>query len=195
MPGIKMVIVTTLVLLLINPGQVHSQTKPVISFDVQPGKNRTVTIQWSTGLGIDSFDYKVEKSKDKKTWETIAHVAPQLSHNYSGIDFHPVEGINYYRIRQTGRKGQFSFTEIKWIQISKAGKLYIWPNPANDILHVKSPFVKGSMNIVDAGGKFIFKISITDFITDVPTTRLSKGIYFLHVNHDSEVLVEKFVKD
>ena len=31
------------------------------------------------------------------------------------------------------------------------------------------------MNIVDEQGRFIFKISIVDYVTDIPMARLQKG--------------------
>jgi hypothetical protein len=63
------------------------------------------------------------------------------------------------------------------------------------VLHVKTPFVTGSIDIYDEGGMFILKQSINNFITDIATGRLSKGIYFLHIRHDKETFTEKFVKE
>ena len=191
----KLIIVTSLALLLVKTEQLHSQTKLSISFDVQPGTNNTVVIQWNSKLEIDSFNYVIEKSTDKQTWQTIAETTPQSLHGYSSVDYHPAEGLNYYRLKQTKSTGKVLLSEIKWIQINNAGKLYLWPNPATSVLYIKTPFGKGSIDMFDSEGRFILKISINNFITDIPTANLSKGIYFLHIRHDKKTFVEKFVKD
>ena len=189
----KLIIVASLALLLVKTEQLHSQTKLSISLDVQPGNNHTVVIQWNSKLEIDSFNYVLEKSTDKQTWQTVAET-PQSLKGYSSVDYHPAEGLNYYRLKQTKSNGEFLLTEIKWIQINNAGKLYLWPNPATSVLHIKTPFGKGSIDIVDSEGKFILKISVINFITDIPTANLPKGIYFLHIKHDKKIFIEKFVK-
>jgi len=189
------IIVINLVLLLIRPGLLHSQTVPFISFNVEPGADRTVLFQWRVTPEADTLYFEVERGRDKGTWERIAHVAVQESHQYSSTDPQPGEGLIYYRVRQVGSGERYLYTQVKWVQISKTGELYIWPNPAKNILHVKTPFVKGSMDVVNPEGKLMLKISVINFITDVPTARLSKGIYFLHVRYGNEILVEKFVKE
>ena len=122
-------------------------------------------------------------------------MAADSLHQYSSTDREPGEGLIYYRVRQVGSKGSYLNTKIYWVQFSEKGRLFIWPNPANNVLHVKTPFTKGSIDIINAGGKQLLKIIITDFITDVPAIQLRKGIYFLHVRHENETLVEKFVKE
>lgn len=191
----KFIIVTSLALLLIKTEQLHSQTKLSIAFDVWPGTNHTVVIQWNSKLEIDSLNYVIEKSTDKQTWQTIARIATQSSHAYSSIDSHPSAGLNYYRIKQMQNDGQIFFTDVKWIQINNADKFFLWPNPATSVLHIKTPFGKGSIDMFDSEGRFILKISINNFITDIPTANLSKGIYFLHIRHDKKTFTEKFVKD
>jgi hypothetical protein len=191
---IKIMVVISLVFLLSSPGLLHSQTKPFILFDVLPGADHTVLTQWRMTPEIDTLPFEVERSRDKRNWERIASVAADSSHRYSSTDMQPGEGLIYYRVRQVGSKDRFLYTRLKWVQISETGKLYIWPNPAKSVLHVKTPYIKGSIDIIDPGGKHILKITITDFITDIPTIRLSRGIYFLHVRNENEILIEKFVK-
>jgi len=175
-------------------GVVYGQEPSLVPINVRPGSNCTVVVQWNMRPAADSFEYEVEKSRDMRTWETIGRVSNQVSHNYSCIDVNPPEGINYYRIREIAPSDQSILTETKWIQVDQAGKIYVWPSPARDMLHVWSPFANGTMNIVDEEGKFLFKITIIDYVTDIPMARLPKGIYFLYVIHRNEALVGKFLK-
>ncbi|HEX6847989.1 MAG TPA: T9SS type A sorting domain-containing protein, partial [Chitinophagaceae bacterium] len=63
-----------------------------------------------------------------------------------------------------------------------------------DVLHVRTPFADGSMEIVDSEGKLMKKITITDFTTDVSIQQLAKGIYIIRVKHKKDAVAEKFIK-
>ncbi|MDB5275675.1 MAG: hypothetical protein JWR61_630 [Ferruginibacter sp.] len=191
----KIIMVVSFVFLLFSPGKADSQTKPPFLFDVLPTANHTVLTQWSVPPGMDSLPFELERSRDNSTWKKIASVPVQPSHRYSSTDEQPGEGLIYYRIRQVGGKGKLLYSWVNWVQFSETGKLFIWPNPAKNMLHVKTPYINGRMDIINTEGREILKITITNLITDVPTIRLSKGIYVLHVRHENEMLVGKFVKD
>ena len=153
----------------------------------------TVNIQW-TRPGEDGFDYNLEKSRDEKTWVRIANMSSQLSPCYDYIDLKVTGGTNYYRIVQRKHEELVAVSDSKKIQTRSPDKLYIWPTPANDILHVRSPFISGSMDIIDTEGRFIRKITTIDSITDVPLQALPTGMYFIHVRHGNNILVAKFIK-
>jgi hypothetical protein len=169
----------------------EAQTFP---FKVEPGKDRTIVIEWNVPPQADHLEYNIEKSTDMRTWQTIAHILPQMSHNYTCIDSAPSAGINYYRIGRIALGNQILFSQVKWIQVADVARLYIWPSPAKDMLHIKCPFTTGTMNIVDRDGKFLYKITIINYITDIPLDRFPKGMYYLSVIHASESLVVKFLK-
>jgi hypothetical protein len=50
------------------------------------------------------------------------------------------------------------------------------------------------MGILDTEGRFIRKITICDFIVDVPIQALPTGMYFVHIRHGKDILVAKFIK-
>ncbi len=51
---------------------------------------------------------------------------------YTEVDFYPLEGISYYRLKQYDRNGEFSFTKLAMVnyKIAKNG-LSVYPNPSN----------------------------------------------------------------
>lgn len=192
---IKLFLAAALVFLSAETGSLRSGQGRFILFEVKPDTGQRVFVQWRTAAAMDSLRFEVERSRDKTSWIKITDVPSGRLHFYSSIDTTAEEGLNYYRVRQIANGGQTTVSEIKWVQIDKKGKLYLWPNPATSVLHIKTPFVTGSIDIYDGGGRFISKQSINNFITDVATGRLSKGIYFLHIKHDKETFTERFVKD
>lgn len=191
-------------LLLVMQSHVFSQKEIPVLLDVQLSEPNTVRISW-TKPEQDSLEYVLEKSVDSKRWQTIANINSQVSPCYDYIDLQSKEGINYYRIAQK-RNGQLlAVSDVKWIptvnsnkmptvNTANSNKLYTWPSPANDILHLRSPFVNGSLDIIGSDGRFVRKIAITDLITDVPLQKLPSGMYFIHLRHGKDILIDKFIK-
>lgn len=182
-------------IILIEPVLLFSQTNPFVSFDVQPGAGCSILIQWEIFPDMDTLKYEVEKSTDKQKWEVITKMDAKSSHKYFTMDTEPVDSFNYYRVRQIDNRGKYVYSDTKWIQINTASDIFIWPNPARDLLHLKTPFLNGNIDMMDTGGKLIRKIIITDFITDISIGSLAKGVYFLHIRHESQFLVQKFMKE
>ena len=196
MSGVKTIAVIVIFFtMILYGGKLHAQQMGNFkSFDIQPGANRTVMIQWEINPEGDTLRFEVERSSDQKKWTRIMDIAPQPSHRYFVTDTLPWEGLNYYRVGQAGTIQRYINPVVKWVQISKTGSLYIWPNPALDRLNIKTPFTKGRIDILDSGGKLIFNINITALIIEVPIDHLPNGIYYIHVIHGNEVLTQRFLK-
>lgn len=166
-----------------------------VSLSVQEGTNHTVNIQWTTNDRPVNLVCTVERSTDKENWERVARMANQFSYNYFAIDSCPFTGSNYYRIKFSNAEGQIFFSDVQCLQITVPAKLYTWPNPANEVLHIRSPYAEGNIDIIDAEGKFINKIFLTNYITDVHIAHLPKGMYFLHLRYNNRVLTKEFLKN
>jgi len=179
-------------LLILAQTAVFCQKKISISFDVQLCDRSTASIQWTTPVK-DSFDYILEKSRDAKTWERIANISSQLSPYYEYIDLH-AGNVSYYRIAQRRHEELVALSDTKWIKVNSLDNLSIWPTPANDILHIRSPFVNGVIDVIDVDGRFIRKITIIDSISDISLHAFPAGMYFIQARHGKDVLVEKFIK-
>lgn len=190
---LKLIFLATLLLASLRPA--FSQDQLFIFFNVKPDTAQKVVIEWKIAAAADSLDLVIERSQDKISWTKIADIPFITPHVYLIHDTKPAEGLNYYRVKQVANKGESVYSDIKWVQFDRTSKLYLWPNPVSSILHIKTPFVDGSIDIFDSEGRFMLKKSITNFITDIPTADLAKGIYFLHIKYKKTSFVEKFVKD
>ncbi|MBL7740853.1 MAG: T9SS type A sorting domain-containing protein [Chitinophagaceae bacterium] len=156
--------------------------------------DKTVLLKWETSEEINNAYYQVERSTDNRTWLIIALVNPNSSHIYIYTDRQPVQGINYYRIRQVDRDGQYTYTSIRLVKISNDKQLFIWPNPVTDHLNIQTPVAWGSIEIYDANGKMIWKKVISSTIQSVPLQNLPSGVYVIQVRYGNDKLAEKFIK-
>jgi type IX secretion system substrate protein len=179
--------------LLFGGIQVFSQKQMSVAFDVQVCDRNTVMIQ-STRPESDSFEYVLEKSWDDKNWERIADIKSQLLPYYDYIDLDATSTLGYYRIAQRKHGQLVAVSETKSVQVGSPAKLYLWPTPANDILHVQSPFVNGNIDIIDGDGRLVRKMTVTDPITHVQLQALPAGMYFIRLRHGNDILVERFIK-
>lgn len=195
MPGLKIQNSLILIGLLLMPAFAFSQQKVFLAVNVQPGIDSLVTIQWTADAAFDTLPFLVEKSTDKQNWEKLAITDPQNRHQYTVIDHQPGKGVIYYRVSQVNSNALKLFTQTRWVQINETGKLYIWPNPARHTLFIKAPYNNGIIDIVDSEGKRIYRIIMYNQVTELSVLRLPKGLYFIHVIHNNEELIERFIKD
>ena len=97
--------------------RLFAQVIPFTHFDVQPGLDRSVLVQWSTGTQMDTIRFEIERSPDKKVWIQIATIAGKGAQQYSWSDTDPVKGMNYYRVKEAGGQSRFLYSPTKWVQI------------------------------------------------------------------------------
>ncbi|MCB9255530.1 MAG: T9SS type A sorting domain-containing protein [Chitinophagales bacterium] len=73
------------------------------------------------------------------------------------------------------------------------GKLRIYPNPANNTLHIPDEYLNFESQILDISGKIVMSSSLTDARIDI--NDLSKGVYFLKLIGLDETYKAKFIKE
>ncbi|MDR2963258.1 MAG: leucine-rich repeat domain-containing protein [Bacteroidales bacterium] len=76
----------------------------------------SVTIQWSTHSETNNDYFSVERSADGVNFQSIGEVAgagtTTVAHRYSLIDYAPLTGISYYRLRQSDYNGTLSYSRV-----------------------------------------------------------------------------------
>ena len=164
-------------------------------FDVSPFTGSVIMIQWKVPPLSDFSYYEVERSMDTVNWTRIARVNKNSADEYLITDSNPVNGRVYYRIRQVTRQQSSLLSVVKWVQVNKSDRIYIWPNPVKDVLHVRTPFSNGSIEILDPAGKLIIKTEIANPVMDIFTGLLPGGLYFMRIANGKRIITEKFIKD
>ncbi|MBK7889034.1 MAG: hypothetical protein IPJ86_17595 [Bacteroidetes bacterium] len=89
--------------------------------DALPVANKVV-IRWTTLSEINNDYFEIERSLDGFLWTVIGiedgHGHSNHAINYIHDDFSPVEGILYYRIRQTDFNGHSALSEVVAVRYS-----------------------------------------------------------------------------
>lgn len=150
------------------------------------------TLNWLVANEIKPLYYAVERRLDDGTFAEIAQIELQEQQQnlkqYTFNDEEPVNGINYYRIKQVNENGQTVYSEIIALEqdIEELSILSYYPNPTTDDLTLKFSSV-GSGNvqvqIVNLVGSQVLTSEITPIngisVERINTRALASGTYLL----------------
>lgn len=90
----------------------------------------TVSIDWTTAFESNNAFFTVERSPDGAVFSEVSQVpgAGESSDpiDYQVIDPEPLEGLSYYRLKQTDLNGQSTFSDIKTVRFGGWGSLHVY---------------------------------------------------------------------
>ena len=167
---------------------------------------KKVIVSWST-LNERSFDYfTIERSKDGVNFVSALMIkgAGKVSTlvDYTDIDYTPLSGISYYRLKQTDYAGQSSYSEpaIVNFQFTKAGALVPNTGKMPEQSELKEIENKAVLVVVkDAKGQeYISKIHVTAdqehlYATADAKNTLSQGTYVVIASSYNPLCSQKLI--
>jgi hypothetical protein len=168
----------------------------LIAFDAHTMPENSVEIAWATAQEINNSFYTIERSQNGTSFETVGFKEGAGNSNaiidYTFTDQQPLNGISYYRLKQTDFNGQFEYSEVSRVYVDlneKVGHKVI-PNPVNrgEVFKVNYPVSEiQDVNVLVAsinGGSsmnYVVAIKPEDGYIEVSTAKLSKGLYFIRI--------------
>ena len=175
------------------------------NFTVQQDKGG-VKLQWTTPSELNTDHFSIERNNNGivSNWKEITNVkangTSNQSHTYTTFDVAPVNGINYYRLKQFNSNGQSLESAIKTINIQNNHTGFnVFPNPSNSLINFSLANYKGniSVDLLDMNGKVIHHevmLSSSDSFANYKlnlTKKLTPGIYVLQLNGNALKLQSK----
>ena len=174
-------------------------------FDGQATANGTL-LTWQTLLEENNDFFTIERADNSLDFETIGTVkgagnSAQLT-SYEFFDDNPLLGPNFYRLKQTDFDGNFTYSNVIFIDYQPEGEaqISIFPNPAYQEEGI-SLSVKGLQNqdldvvITDVLGKTVYEGQFnTQFSQKFALKpQLLPGLYILSVTNSRKKLMQKFL--
>jgi hypothetical protein len=161
-------------------------------------KSRQTHLLWQTSYEENNRYYQAERSADGINWGAIytvegAGVRSNNIRNYATIDKQPLNGVNYYRIRQVNTDGSFSFSDVRTVNNGIGNAISIYPNPGKGIFTV-SGLSKGQshqLRVLDITGKLIQSANTSADMYRFNMTDAAHGVYFIQVDGKEHL---RFVK-
>ena len=154
-----------------------------------------VQLQWQTSSEQNSKLFDVEFSDNSSQWVSIGTVSAagtsNSNRNYGLVHNSPVDGVNYYRLKQVDVNGVFTYSNVVAINFTIKGVKVssVFPNPFVSQLRIKVSSDRSEVvriQLSDNSGR-ILKIqntSIQKGINDISLDNLSglaAGVYNVEV--------------
>jgi hypothetical protein len=117
--------------------------------------------------------------------------------NYSANDYQPVNGINYYRLKEVSNNGDAVYSNIIKITWGVKNIPQVFPNPATSSFTVTSGLetIK-DISIFDATGKLVQRIINNNGLSviQVNSSAMAAGVYVIKITTTSLVFEQKLFK-
>ena len=175
------------------------------NFSVSPD-DKTVKLQWTTATEQNNDHFVVERSANGNTnWQLVATVkgsgSTTQSHTYIVHDNTPVNGKNFYRIKQYDADGNWKESEIKLLTMQEIKALLtVFPNPVRGNINFTLSSYKGNLTttLTDLKGKIVHK-EIISAETNISSYKLNlknalaPGMYILQLKGEGLAASSKVV--
>lgn len=165
--------------------------------------HNTIALKWQTSEEYNAKEFAVERSTDKgQSWQTLAVVPAggntNTLQNYSYTDFHPVSGLNLFRIKEVDLNSSITYSETATVLMPETQLQYkIYPNPGTNCLYIVSAKTEQvTISVLDASGRrMIQKRSVikTDGPAQIDVSALKTGIYFIKISNGSQTTMERII--
>ncbi|MEO6831366.1 MAG: T9SS type A sorting domain-containing protein [Chitinophagaceae bacterium] len=175
----------------------------IISFTAQLQQDNSVALQWKTSINDNADFFTIQRTTDGISYSGI-NIKDVRSNSgdgnwYSFVDQNAPSGKVMYRIEQTDKSGQPSYSAIQAVIIPSSKSLfYLVNNPTSSILqvHRSNADVPGQFEILAVDGRLITRVpSSGDVLQRIDISNLPDGTYLLFYNSAEQQQSLKFVKN
>jgi hypothetical protein len=172
--------------------------------------NKTNVLSWNTITENNCKAFEVQRSSNGTDFTALGMVNSQavngisnLELTYSFVDENPMEGHNYYRLRQIDLDGKTTYSKQIDLDVNSNGNVVnVYPNPAKDNLNIEYTSNNNaslSLQIIDMSGRIIkqvqTKIASGNNAILLPLDGVSAGMYQLQLIENNRLsYVQKIVK-
>lgn len=158
---------------------------------------KVVDLFWATESEINNDYFTIERSQDGVNFEVVGTVdgagnSSSVIH-YTLTDKEPLNGLSYYRLKQTDFNGEFAYSHLVPIKVVESNEHFeIYPNPVVDDLSVifsKISAVSKELKIFDARSKLVYSETIEPQTktVDIDLSKFERGVYFITVDDNQDL--------
>lgn len=153
---------------------------------------QTVLLSWKTAFEENNKGFYIERSANGTGFETIGFVkginAPS---QYQYQDTKPLNGINYYRIKQVDfDEAAFAYSKIESVNTGNLAELTVVPNPVTGELTIKGLALQTPITIFNTMGQIMYQGAYAP--QDI--SLWPGGLYWIRVVHNGLAESIQFVK-
>lgn len=163
-------------------------------------QNNSILLNWQTANEINNSYFFVERSSNNKSFSEINKVyskgGSSKIQSYSLTDSKPLQGWNYYRLKQVDKDGKFMYSSIASVLFNEDETIVVSPNPANNFIYVDGlkENISANVSITDANGRALLTTKTNQSSNKINIQNLPAGIYYINIIQNEKSIKQKFVK-
>lgn len=175
-------------------------TLPVklVHFDIVK-ETKAISIQWSTVSEENFKGFQIERSANAKNWNTIKIVDSKGVNGqsdahiqYTYQDSQPLATVNYYRLKMVDLDDTYTYSTMKSVHFDDVTPAYVYPNPVQDKLYLKTTQGENKVTITNMLGQIIWN-GVVD--QEVDFSRFAAGLYIISIKDlQGQTTKQKIVK-
>lgn len=156
-----------------------------------------VVLNWSTSWEDNNSHFEVQRAGQNFSFEPIGITkgkgdSTEPTH-YRFEDKRPINGHNYYRLKQTDLNGTFSYSEIALANFESNSGVSLFPQLVTDQLTLDLPNIESpadyQLRILSSTGQLVHSITAVNHQTNVPRNSFGpSGTYMYQVLHHNKLV-------
>lgn len=187
----------------LTPGNTAAPLPIILKYFKASANDQTVGLTWSTATETNNDRFIIERSADGTRFLEIGQVNgagnSTEAKNYSFTDETPLQGINFYRLKQVDFDGQLAYSAVVSVSIGKSVNIRLTPQPVNDQLRVQfdeALKTDAAWEVLDFSGRLVLSgtLAAETATLDIDMTTLTKGSYVLRIADGAQGIVKQFQK-
>ncbi|MEJ7610590.1 MAG: T9SS type A sorting domain-containing protein [Ferruginibacter sp.] len=149
--------------------------------------DKSVNLDWVTSTEQNSASFDVEFSREGSRFEKLGTVAAAgtstTPRSYSFVHTKPVNGLNYYRLRQVDIDGSFRYSIVRTVKFSNGNSITVMPNPTTDRIYINSNSggIMQSIEIFTTEGKKMQQINNFPIGNSIDLSKYAPAAYILRM--------------
>ena len=158
-----------------------------------------IRLNWTVANETNNLGFFIQRSGNGIDWEQIGFIAGRgdatTRGSYLHIDTAPLQGYNYYRLKQVDYNGEFELFSIIQVtaDLAYASIAYAFPSPFDNQLTLKGPLAE--ISIYDEIGRIKVKESSLSTPRYVNVHDWVKGVYIVRaVDPFGQIHYQKLMK-
>ncbi|MBI2259293.1 MAG: T9SS type A sorting domain-containing protein [Flavobacteriia bacterium] len=163
-----------------------------------------VRLDWSVESQTNNDYFTVQRTSDGISYEDIGIVDGAgtiiRKMDYAYVDENPLNGVSYYRIKQTDFDGNFKYTNIVSVSDNSKNKgLLLVPNPADEMLSLNfynRSQLTSRIKIINYSGVVVyeetFEVNKGNVSKLLDISQIESGLYNVILTTGNEVLTNRF---
>ncbi|MBK6521219.1 MAG: T9SS type A sorting domain-containing protein [Sphingobacteriaceae bacterium] len=164
--------------------------------------DKDVCLDWKTASELNNDYFSIERSVDAESWTEIKKVkgagTSQRTLNYSAMDYEPLPGISYYRLKQTDFDKNFKYSKIEAVEFKNTLEVGIYPNPSSGVFNISNCKGYDKLTITDMLGRKVYTADVEKDFMLLELNTLEAGSYFITLNNSvsnkkftSKIIIDK----